>query len=404
MGFFKDHWKALLMGTIAVFNGIIGVLSLLGYILSYSFVIIANFCLSIIYPVIEMVDKISEKNKVVTAKIPVKLNEDITIVKEKLESIEKEIKDEKPKVEEKKRENRILVDLINSNVISLKTLDDNILDKKFISVLCYQAGFNIRSGLISKSIKDKIDEDIMRKRGGKKTKYDIEINREYSKIFEGIGFIKLAGTNPFFIIPQDNIYPEKLRDLDKISDYLIKQGSLIVHEEWIKLKNVYKKHDINFYNQMKERDNPVNFNILIMKINRRDMRQRFILRNDFNKEFSSELSAVVRLDKFKTSQSEKLEIKNIVSQSSLKILILSLHKSEQDKILDLENEFKKPEKEGGLGIVNFFDYHNKNIDTIKKILSKKIKGNKKISEYAELIYNNSRDYKKDLEELGINFA
>ncbi len=404
MGFFKDHWKALLMGTIAVFNGIIGVLSLLGYILSYSFIIIANFCLSIIYPIIEMVDKISEKNKVVTAKIPVKLNEDITIVKEKLEAIEKEIKDEKPKVEEKKRENRILVDLINSNVISLKTLDDNILDKKFISVLCYQAGFNIRSGLISKSIKDKIDEDIMRKRGGKKTKYDIEINREYSKIFDGIGFIKLAGTNPFFIIPQDNIYPEKLRDLDKISDYLIKQGSLIVCEEWIKLKNVYKKHDINFYNQMKERDNPVNFNILIMKINRRDMRQRFILRNDFNKEFSSELSAIVRLDKFKTSQSEKLEIKNIVSQSSLKILILSLHKSEQDKILDLENEFKKPEKEGGLGIVNFFDYHNKNIDAIKKILSKKIKGNKKISEYAELIYNNSRDYKKDLEELGINFA
>jgi len=402
MGFFKNHWKALLMGLIALFNGAVGIFSLLGYTLSYSLIVIANFCLSIIYPIIEMVDKINEKNEVVTAKIPVKTEEDISIVKEKLEVIEREIKTEKSKLDERKQENRILIDLINNNVISIRTLDNNILDKKFISVLCYQAGFSVRSHLISKEIDDKIKEDIQRKRDGKRTKYNIDIHREYSKIFDELGFIKLAGSNPFFIIPQDNIYPEKLRDINKISDYLIKQGSVIVDEEWKKLKEVYQKQDIIFYNKMKDIRNPVNFNILIMRINRRDMRQRFILRNDFNKYFNSELSVIIRLDKFKTSSSEKVEIKNIISQSSLKILILSLTEKEKEKILALEEIFIKPEGEGGLGIKHFYDYHTKNIETIKKVLRTKFKSEDKIKEYAELIYKNSRDYKEDLIKLGIN--
>jgi len=390
------------MGLIALFNGVVGFLSLIGQTIHYSIIIIANFCLSIIYPIVEVIERINQKPEIVTAKIPVKTERDIKIVREKLEVIEQEIKTEKLKVKEKKKENRIIVDLINNNVISLRTLDNNIIDKKFISALCYQAGFNVRSGLISQKIRDKINKNLERKRGGKGIKDPIEINREYPKIFNELGFIRLAGSNPFFIIPQDNIYPKKLREIDEISDYLIKKGSIVVSEEWEKLKEVYKKHDIDFYNEMKNSENPVNFNILIMKINRRDMRQRFILRSDFNKEFNSELSAIINLSKFKTTEQEKISILKLISESSLKILILSLDKSIRDKILELEEEFVKPEQEGGLDIKKFYDYHYKNIEDIKKILRTKFRKEEKIKEYAELIQNNSKDYKQDLMELGIN--
>ena len=141
-----------------------------------------------------------------------------------------------------------------------------------------------------------------------------------------------------------------------------------------------------------------------MKLNRRDMRHRFILRNDFSKEFNSELSAIIKLDKFKTSQYEKMEISKIISKSSLKILILSLTEKEIEQILGLEEIFFKPKNEGGLGVKNFYDYHKENIEDIKNILRKKFKQEAKIDRYAKLIYENSRDYKKDLEELGIKFV
>ncbi len=401
--FFKKYWKALLMGFIALFNGIVGFLLLIGIIVSSYILIFTNFCLGIIYPLVEMIEKISSKNEVVTAKIPPKTEQDIKIIKKGVEIVKTEILKDKKKVEEKKIENRILVDLINNNFISARTLDNNILDRKFISVLCYQAGFNVRSGIISPKVADKIRKIIQLKREKKFVKEDIDINREYSKIFYDVGFIKLAEHNQFFIIPQDNIYPEKLRDLDKISDYLIKQGTIIVSEEWEKVKNVHKKHDIKFYNEMKSKDNLVNLNLLIMKINRRDMRHRFILRNDFNKEFSSELSAIVKLSSFKTSPSEKIEIGKIISQSSLKILILSLPEKEREKVLSLEETFTKPQSEGGLGIKNFYDYYTKNIENIKKILRTKFRKEENVEKISKLIYDNSRDYKKDLSELGINF-
>lgn len=402
MGFFKKYWKIILMSSIALFNGIVGLLALLGQTISYSILIFANFCLSIIYPIVEVIDKINQKNEVVTAKIPIKTEEDIEIIKEEVGIVKKEILGNKKKLEEKKKENRILIDLINNNVISVKTLDDNILDKKFISLLCYQAGFNVRSGIISKKLSEKINEIAQLKKDKKPIKEEIDISREYEKIFYELGFIKLATHNQFFIIPEDNILPEKLRDLDKISNYLIKQGAIIVSEEWEKIKKAHKKHDIDFYNETKDKDNPVNLNLLIMKINRRDMRHRFILENHFNKEFNLELSTIVRLNKFKTPQSEKVEIKNIISQSSLKILILSIAEKEREKILSLEETFTKSREEGGLGIRNFYDYHLKDIEDIKNILRNKFRSEKKIDKYAEIIYNNSRDYKDDLIELGID--
>jgi len=399
---FKKYWKILLMGSIAVFNGIIGFLSFFEITISYSILIFANFCLGIIYPIVEVIDRINQTNEIITAQIPIKTQEEINIIKEDVGIVKTEILEDKKKVEEKKKENRILVDLINYNVISTKTLDNNILDKKFISVICYQAGFSVRTGIISSKVADKIRKIIQLKREKKHIKEDIDINREYSKIFYEMGFIRLAEHNQFFIIPQDNIYPEELRDLDNISDYLIKQGTIIVSEEWEKIKSVHKKHDIDFYNnKMRDKSNPVNLNFLIMRINRRDMRHRFILRNDFNKEFSSELSTIVKLSKFKTLPSEKIEIKNLISQSSLKILILSLTEKEREKILSLEEIFTKPQNEGGLGIKHFYDYHTKGIENIKNILRKKFKSKNKINKYADLIYNNSKDYKDDLIKLGI---
>jgi hypothetical protein len=405
MGFFKKNWRILVMLALALFNGIIGVLILMGQSINYFIIILANFCLSIIYPIIEAIDKIAEKSKVITVNIPVKTGENIEKIKADVAIVKTEILKEKKKVEDKKNENRILVDLINNNFISAKTLDNNILDKKFISVLCYQAGFNERSGFVSEKVIAKEEEirllNKKLKEKGKPLKEEIDLGREYSKMFEELGFIRLAGHNPFFIVPQDNIYPEKLRDLDKISDYLIKEGTIIVGKEWEKLKDTHKQYDLDFYNShMGNINNPVNLNMLIIKINRRDMRHRFVLRNDFSKEFSSELSTIVKLNQFKTSSFEKTEIRNLVLQSSLKILILSLAEKEREKILTLESEFTKSQSEGGLGIVNFYDYHTKNIEDIKRILKKSFRQENKIKEYAEMIFKNSKDFQEDLIKLG----
>ncbi len=336
-----------------------------------------------------------------------KPKEDINVLKEDVAVVKAEVLEQKTKKEEKKKENRILIDLMNNNVISVRTLDNNILDKRFISVLCYQAGFSVKNQIISQNVKDEIDKILLSKKiKSKKEKLrekGLDTSREYHKMFDDIGFIKLANHNEFYIIPEDNIYPEKLRNLDKLSNYLIKQGMIIVDEEWNKLKEIHKKHDKEFYQQMQNESNPVNFNMLIMRINRRDMRHRFILRNDFNKKFTPELSAIIKLSEFKTLASEKVAIKTIISQSSLKILILSLPEKEREKVLSLEETFTKPQNEGGLGIKNFYDYHTKDVEDIKRILRIKFKkSEEKISKYAQLIYNNSRDYKEDLIELGIN--
>jgi len=401
MGFFKKNWKALLMGLIAIVNGMLGFLLYLGFIINAIIVVGINFCMTILYPIIQILETVSDKNEIVehTIKGWETPKKDIDELRDEVNKVNASISEERMKKEERRKENRILTELINNNVISVKTLENNILDKKFISVLCYQAGFSVRNEIISKKMSDKIRELIDNKK--KLSEEGIDLSREYPKMFNDVGFIKLAKHNEFYMIPEENIYPEKLRDLTKISDHLIKRGLIVVDDEWNKIKKLHKKHDKDFYNKIKDQDNPINFNILVMRLNRRDMRHKFILRNDFNKEFNSELSSIINLNKFKTSASEKVTIKNIVSQSSLKILILSLDKKIRDKILELEEIFTKPEQEGGLGIVNFYDYHTKDINALKNILKKKFRKEDKIEEYANLIYGNSSEYKEDLIELGI---
>jgi len=58
------------------------------------------------------------------------------------------------------------------------------------------------------------------------------------------------------------------------------------------------------------------------------------------------LSAIIRLNKFITPEAEKVEIKKLISQSSLNILIISLEKADKKNILSLGETFKKPESEG----------------------------------------------------------
>lgn len=80
--------------------------------------------------------------------------------------------------------------------------------------------------------------------------------------------------------------------------------------------------------------------MLLMKINRRDMRHRYNIRNDFNREFVSELSSIVKLEKLNLLDAEKIEIKKLVLGSSINILILSINKQDRRKILELEDIFK----------------------------------------------------------------
>lgn len=58
------------------------------------------------------------------------------------------------------------------------------------------------------------------------------------------------------------------------------------------------------------------------------------------------MSAIIRLNKFITPEAEKVEIKKLISQSSLNILIISLEKADKKNILSLGETFKKPESEG----------------------------------------------------------
>ena len=314
--------------------------------------------------------------------------DDVGQIRQSVQNIETGIKESKVKLEEKKEENRLITDLINENVISVSSLDKKILDKRFITVLCYQIGFKYE---ISPKLKKLMQ-----------TK-EVEIKRKYNKIFDEVGFIKLAYTYPFYIIPEDNLFPKSLNNLNKLADYLMKKAKIILAEEWDELRSLHQKHDPNHYQKIKNKANPLNFNILIMKVNRRDMRHKYFIKNDFNKAFISELSTLVKLEKMNILEPEKVQIKELILGSSLKILILSLSESDKKKILELESEFTKPEAEGGLGIKHFYDYYQKDISKLKSILSKKFKTEKVNEMKIDLIMKNSKDYETDLRKLNINF-
>ena len=72
--------------------------------------------------------------------------------------------------------------------------------------------------------------------------------------------------------------------------------------------------------------------------------------------------------------------------------------------MDLENTFKKPDSEGGLGINRFFDYDKKTQQDIENILLTKFKNYpNKARDYAKMIIRNSKEYRDALDKLKIQY-
>ncbi len=378
------------MSIIGIINAILLYQPFQMIIAQYTNIYLINLILAIIYIAATAWDKFSEINEVKEVKIEPIQFEQISEVRESVKQIQEVMTENKVKIEKKKKENRLIADLINENVISISSIENKIIDKKFISVLSYQIGFGDE---LSRKVKE-----ILRN----KKKFGVELHRKYFDIFDKIGFIKLAYSYPFFIIPEDNLFPNSLRDLNKLADYLMKEAQISLSEEWKEIKGLEKKYDPEYYKKIKTKANPLNFNILITKINRRDMRHKYIIKNDFNKEFTGELSTLVKLDNLNLLEPEKVKIHELISASSIKILILSIESpTDKAKILDLEETFKKSEEKGGLGVSYFYDYHNKPTARLESILATKIDNIEKVHKYANIIMKNSKDYEEDLKRLGI---
>jgi len=312
-----------------------------------------------------------------------------------IDKLDSEIEKWDSKKEEIYEKNSLLIDLINEQLIPIQVVDETIPDKKFVTVFCTAEGF---SNNLPAHIKQLKDDDSERYR---------QFRPDYTKIFEKLQFIQLSGRDLYFIIAEDNIYPEKLRNITKLADYLNQKARLLLDEKWNLIMKDAEINSTTFYKNRHDKNNPLNFNMLLIKSNRRDMRHRFKITNDFNPEFIAELASLSNIEKVKSKikENDKIEIKKFVLRSSIKILILKIDKkSDQKKILELESTFRKSEEEGGLGIKYFYDYHKKDREDIVKILKKEFSEEEKITEYTNMIIENSKKYKDDLIKLGIDLS
>lgn len=316
------------------------------------------------------------------------------LLNESVQRIEIEIEKDHLKREEKLEKNSLLIDLINEQLIPIQVVDETIQDKKFITVFCALGGFSNNLPDHIKQLQE-IDE----------VQYH-QFRPDYRKIFEKIHFVQLTGRHPYFIIAEENIYPEKFRDMSNLSEYLMNKAKLLLDEKWNLIMEDSKTNSPRFYTNRLNKGNPLNFNILLTKVNSRDVRQRFKIQNDFHRGFTSELASLTDAHKVrnKIKENERIEIRKFILRSSIHILILKIHESDRKKILDLEQIFRKPEAEGGLGIKNFYDYHKKEREDIEKILKMKFSKEEKVKEYTTMIIKNSRRYKEDLIELRIDLS
>jgi len=304
----------------------------------------------------------------------------------KIDKIDSEITKETSKKEENYERTQLVADLINHGLISIREVDKSVPDKKFFTVFCRSQGFpqNLPSSIKKKS-KDE------------KSKFMVN----YYNLFEKLGFVRLVWNRPYFIIAEDNVYPEKLRNLENLSNYFINKIGLSLIEKWNLVMDYSREHSPRFYKQRQGKENPLDFNMLIVKSNLRDMRYKFIKTNIFDPKLSNELASITKLNKIRIEEDSKIGIKNFVLKSSIYILVLRLETKDRKKILDLEPIFTKSEADGGLGIEKFYDYHQKPKEKIIEILKKKFDDETKVNEYADLIVKNSKQYKEDLTEMGI---
>lgn len=336
-----------------------------------------TFILTLIYIVFEYSERAETNIDMADIKCDIKeTKEDINNIKNIVQKDDIEIEASRIAKEKRYEEARLLSILINENLISINTIEAQIPDRRFISVLCYQKGFDRRIAT------------------------ELKLPRKYPEIFEKLGFVRLAGTWSYFIIAEDNIYPKKFRNIDYLARHLLNKAKLVLETEWIEFLEKSKENHPVYYNNRIEKENPLNFNMLIAKTNSRDMRHKFLKKNEFNEKFNLELASLTKIHKLKLSNSEKVQIKNFVLQSSMNILILGLPNKDKDKLLSLEDKFKQSISEGGLAITNFYDYHKRNKTDIVNILIAKFDRDMAES-YADLLINNSQKYNALFLDIGV---
>ena len=376
-GFFKKNWRIIIVGLLLIFNALLQVPTIKSYvrgIMPFNWV---NLGLILVYLIIETIERVFSNVDIMDIKVGVDETKETTKeIKEVVKVIEKEVIKYKPVKNKKYEKTKLLANLINENVISIKTIEKNIADKNFISVLCYQKGFTAN-----------------------KPK-NMQMRRKYPSIFKNLGFIQLAGVWGYFIIPEENIFPKKLRNLNNLAIYVLHKAKMCLISEWREIMRWAKKGSLRFYRNRTGKANPLNFNMLIMRFNRRNMIHMFLKSNDFNIAFNNELVSLTKLNEVKIRQNDKIKIKNFVLQSSLNILVLGVPNEDKNKLLALEKTFVKPVRNKGLGIKNFYDYHNQNEVDILKIISTKFSPTK-AKEYTDLIFKRSKKYQEALTKLGI---
>lgn len=307
-----------------------------------------------------------------------------------VKKIQDEIKKSLPEKEKRFDKTNLLVDLINEQLIPIQVVEKTIIDKKFITVFYSTAGFSTNIPKIIKDMEDKSEFTSL---------------KEYLKIFDELGFLQLSSgrPTPYFIIAEDNLYPEKLRDINSLADYIFKRANQILINQWNLIMKKAKDANTRFYKLRENTQNPLNFNILVIKASSRNILNRFKIKNDFNPKFITQLTSLSDILKVgeNISRDQKIKIRNFVLKSSIDILILKVPKTDRLKISSLESVFREPKEEKGLGIEHFYDYCMQNREDISDILRTKFSDETKINKYTDMIQRNSKAYKDALIELGV---
>jgi len=303
------------------------------------------------------------------------------------ETIEQQLINYRKEIEEtsairlEARENtNLLIELINHNVISVSQVVKLLPKENFISV-AYAS-----RRVMPPTAKSKEQKTRFRKL------------RTYHRVFKKLGFTQLR--MGLYIISERYLYPEKFRNIRRVADYLINEAQISLNEEWNKVLEISKREFPMFFKRRTGKDNPLQLSILVSKISGTELVNRYVKENEF-KELEKELASIAHLKRQNVDAETKIKIKDFVLNSSIDILLTGLPKKDKAMILTLETHFLRTIKDGGLGVVHFYDYSRLNTGDIVNILKKKF-DESMAKEYAELIQRRSKQYEKTLQELGIS--
>ena len=72
-------------------------------------------------------------------------------------------------------------------------------------------------------------------------------------MFKKMGFVKLAYPYSYFVIAEENLYPKRLRNIDKLAKYLLNKSKVDIKEEWDEILTWSKKNSKVFYRNRKDK-------------------------------------------------------------------------------------------------------------------------------------------------------